>query len=86
MPTTLTYYLTPRDSAGTYARQSLAVLRTLSEGGDPHPLWGDPRIERIELQNRRLRWSLSAIALLGAMGAVALPAMPDARPIRAMIH
>ena len=37
VPTTLTYYLTPRDSVGLYAAQSLAVLRALSEEFGPYP-------------------------------------------------
>jgi aminopeptidase N len=37
VPTTLTYYLTPRDNAGTYAKQSLAVMRALSEEFGPYP-------------------------------------------------
>jgi hypothetical protein len=37
VPTTLTYYLTPRDTAGTYAKQSLAVLSALSEEFGPYP-------------------------------------------------
>src|SRR6202008_2755593 len=37
VPTTLTYYLTPRDTAGTYAKQSRAVLRALSEEFGPYP-------------------------------------------------
>ena len=36
-PPALTYYLAPRDTAGTYARQSLAVLRALSEEFGPYP-------------------------------------------------
>ena len=37
VPTTLTYYLTPRDAGGTYVKQSLAVLRALSEEFGPYP-------------------------------------------------
>ena len=36
-PPALTYYLAPRDSAGTYAKLSLAVLRALSEEFGPYP-------------------------------------------------
>lgn len=36
-PPTLTYYLAPRDTAGIYAKQSLAVLRALSEEFGPYP-------------------------------------------------
>jgi hypothetical protein len=37
VPTAFTYYLAPRDSAGVYARQSLEVLRALSEEFGPYP-------------------------------------------------
>ena len=33
----MTYYLAPRESAGTYAKHSLAVLRALSEEFGPFP-------------------------------------------------
>jgi hypothetical protein len=36
-PPALTYYLTPRDSAGTYARKSVDVLRALSAEFGPYP-------------------------------------------------
>ena len=36
-PPALTYYLVPRDSAGSYAKKSLAVLRALSAEFGPYP-------------------------------------------------
>jgi hypothetical protein len=37
LPSTATYYLSPRDSAGVYARQSLAVLKALTAEFGPYP-------------------------------------------------
>lgn len=36
------------------------------------------RIDRIEQQNRRLRWTVAGLALIGAMGAIAFPAIDAA--------